>query len=164
MINSGLFTILFSVFFLLHNLEEYLSFDKNPKIYQKTSCGLLKNRTVFAYAAIFISIVVIAILTLNIFFKNVRPLATLVILSILINAVQHVILSLCLRRVVPGLLTACFLIIPFSIVALTRSTFPSWKSLLVYGATSLVVMYSITILSLLFGNYIFSKRCSSSKF
>ena len=157
-----IYALILAAIFILHNIEEYLSFDKMPKISLMNLLGKkIVTRHSFLFAITFLSFFVLAIGALNYLSENpiFYQINILVLFSLAINALQHLILSLKERRIMPGTLTAALLILPCSILYTMKlfesSKLDSW-SFLKYALLSPIVMFISIYISLWLG-YLLTK-------
>ncbi|MBI5346676.1 MAG: HXXEE domain-containing protein [Chlamydiae bacterium] len=157
--NEKTYVLILALIFVLHNIEEYASYDQIPSAYFKLIGNKFKNSRTFLYAIAILSIVVIFITLLNYFFSNKILETSIIILvfSILINALQHVIGSIWYRRFLPGTFTGIFFIIPFSIVYLIKfdaNMKMDFYNLLLYISLSIIVMFLSIYFSLRLGYFL----------
>ena len=106
------YPLLFATVFLVHNLEEFLFFDRMPKFrYAKK----IYNRKSFLFSIVVLSLLVIFFSVWGYLHKSsiVRNVNIIILFSLTINAIQHGLLSIWYRRIIPGTLTAIFLCFPY---------------------------------------------------
>lgn len=74
-------------------------------------------------ATAFLAIVVVIVMGLNALIENqfLAILSVIIFLAILINALQHIATSIWHRKMLPGVYTALFLILPYSVFLLLFS-------------------------------------------
>lgn len=157
--NEKTYVLILALIFVLHNIEEYASYDQIPSAYFKLIGNKIKNSRAFLYAIIILSAVVVLTALLNYFFSNKILETSIIILvfSILINALQHVVGSIWHRRFLPGTFTGIFLIIPFSIVYLIRfyaNMKMDFYGLMLYISLSIIVMLLSIYFSLKLGYFL----------
>jgi hypothetical protein len=152
MIDSIFFTLSLPLIFIIHNIEEYISFDKYPIPLIKR----FNDRSVFKYALIILSMTVTTILALNYCYnsKILHFLTIIILFSIFINGIQHCALSLVLRKITPGTFSAAILILPFSVLVFYNekmSLFNKIEDVLIYLFISMPIMYISIVFSLFCG-------------
>lgn len=154
--------LLLPIILILHNIEEYRSFDEFKTFYLKKMNPKLLHRKVFGYALILLTLFVSALCISN-YLMN-RPLlqfaTTLVALSLLINGMHHCISSLRMRKMLPGTLSSIFLFIPCTVVYLIyleRETPFGLFDLVRWSILSMILMFVAIRLSLWTG-YLFFKE------
>lgn len=159
MLNSLLFTIGLPLIFILHNIEEFLCFDKFKDTFYKYIGKQFQHRNIFLYAIIILSLIVVITVILNQIYANniVHSLTIIIFLAVFINGLQHCLGSIYFRQLLPGTLTAFILIIPFSIYILFsgyKEIFTGIDSALMHFVLSLLVMYLSIFISLWIGFFI----------
>lgn len=112
-----IYALILAAIFIVHNVEEYLSFDEMKKMGFKFLGKNRVTRGAFLFAITFLSLLVVLLSVLNYLFDNdlFQKANTIVLFALTINALQHVIASIWHRRVLPGTLSAAFLILPFTV-------------------------------------------------
>ncbi len=145
--------MILAVIFLLHNLEEWLSFDEMPKpgIGKK-----IMTRKSFLFSAVLLSSLVI-LFSLPTFEK----IHLIILFSLLINSLQHGVLSIRHRRIVPGTYTALLLIFPYSLFLLARMIQEGKTDVLTLIVNLILSPFvmGLSIVSTLFlGYYLFSNK------
>ena len=159
MINSLLFTIGLPLIFIIHNIEEYFTFNHSTVSPLKFIGAEFCDRNVFLYAVTILSVGIIAFMTLNyLYISQFFQLMSIVILfSILINGLEHFIGSIFYKTVLPGAVSAVLLMIPFSIYGLFMGRdeiFGSIKGALTYILVSIVIMFVSIFISFWLGFFI----------
>jgi hypothetical protein len=116
------------------------------------------NKAIFRYAISFLSIFVIIIAMLNYHHTNIiiHIITVTVLMAIFINGVQHCVISLIYKKILPGTITAIILIIPFSLWVFLSEKILFSLGFFIYLVLGFVVMYIFIILSLSFG-YVINK-------
>lgn len=157
--NTIILVLLLPLIFILHNVEEYISFDQFKDIYLKVIGRDFFDRNIFLFAISFLSISVSSIIIANYFISNhyLQLVTVIIVFSIFINGIQHCIGSLICRKILPGMLTAVFLIIPFSIIFILKLKYEilfGIKDFIVYMIVSAVVTYVAIFVSLFFGYFL----------
>ena len=107
------YPMLLATVFLMHNLEEMIFFDRMPKFrYAKK----IFNRRSFLFSLTVLSILAIFFAVWGYLYRSpiVQNVNIVVLFSLTINAIQHGLLSIWYRRIIPGTLTALFLVLPVS--------------------------------------------------
>ena len=118
--NTKILGIFLSGFFILHNIEEYRSFKDFKAFYLKKINEKLRHRKVFLYALILLTFFVSGICISNylIASQTLQFATTLIAVSLFINGMQHCIFSVWTRKILPGTISAIFLLIPCSAIYL----------------------------------------------
>ena len=152
-ISTQKISLLLPIIFVIHNIEEYLSYARLADYYFKFIDPKLKDPKVFLYAVSILSIVVVLIVGVSYFYCNkiTKFLTMIVFFSIFINAIQHCINSLFFRKILPETITSILLIIPYSIIFIINMKNGSifeFKDFLLYGILSVIVMKISILLSL----------------
>ena len=116
----GAISVALAVAFAVHNFEEWRGLDSFLRTFHARLDVRLKDRFVFAFALTFLSVAVLALAVVDWVWDPapVRFLCRVIVLGILLNAVWHCALSLYRRQLVPGTVSALFLIIPLAAAAL----------------------------------------------
>jgi hypothetical protein len=156
---SLLLTVGLPLTFILHNIEEYFTFEHSAVSPLKFIGNEFCDRDVFLYAVTILTVGIVAFMTLNYFYINqfFRLMAIVVLFSLLINGIEHFIGSLFYRRVLPGAVSAVGLMIPFSIygiVAERAEIFATTKGALTYLLVSVVIMFVSIFISFWVGFFI----------
>ncbi|HEV2614120.1 MAG TPA: HXXEE domain-containing protein [Gammaproteobacteria bacterium] len=159
MVNSLLFTVVLPVIFILHNIEEYVSFDPSAWSFYRFIGNEFYNRAVFFYALCLLSITVIVAVTLNYIYAGslLHALVVITFFSIFINSLEHCAVSLWRRKILPGTISSVLLIIPFSLYALIvghKDMFVGIQGALNYVFVSFIVMVVAVFLGLWSGFFI----------
>ena len=107
-ISTQKISLLLQIIFVIHNIEEYLSYASLADYYFKFVDPKLKDPKVFLYALSILSIVVVLLVGVGYFYcNNITKFLTMVVFfSIFINAIQHCINSLFFRKTLPGTITS----------------------------------------------------------
>jgi len=157
--NDKIYSLLLSAIFIIHNLEEYFSFDRMPKIriFKK-----IMNRRSFLFSIGIFSLFVLLLSLLNYFLENkiLQKINLLILFSLTINSIQHLILSIWYRRIAPGTISAILLMFPCSVLYFL-TLFDEKKldgfTFVEYLILSPIVMGVAIIGTLWFGNFLCSK-------
>ncbi len=154
--------LLLPVVFILHNIEEYRSFEDFKAFYFKTIHVKLRHRKVFGFALLILTLLVSLICIANYLATNsfLGFATTIVAMSLLINGIQHSVCSCLARKLLPGTISAIFLLIPCSIVYLAfleKETQFGISSIISWSLVSVVSMFVSIHISLWIG-YFFFKR------
>lgn len=157
-INVNEFLLLFPVIFILHNVEEVISYKKFKIPFIRVFKAILTDPNVFRHAVIFLSLIVLSVMLCDYFIvNNVLSMLTLIIIcSLLVNGLQHCMSSLFFRQFLPGTYTSVFLMIPFSaiyIILMSNEIFFYFGNFVVYFCISIVFMYISIFLGLFFGYF-----------
>jgi Protein of unknown function with HXXEE motif len=139
--------------FVLHNVEEYISFDRMPK-------SLFGQNWMHLNSFLFSILVLSSVLLVAAFCKN-EILNIIILFSLMLNALQHCVLSIWYRKMTAGTFSAMFLMLPFSILYLLHlfeSGAINFYSFIVYLLVSPVVMVGSILATLGVGNYFFKQR------
>lgn len=152
--------------FILHNVEEYRSFEDFKAFYLKTIDPKFCNRKVFLYALIILTLFVSGICVLNYSMSSqaLRFATTIINVSLLLNGIQHIVSSLWMRKFLPGTISAAFLLIPCSLVYLVflaKETHFGIVAIVTWVLLSIIVMFVSIRISLWLG-YLFFKRTRRS--
>ena len=112
------------IIFILHNYEELHGFELFKKVYAKFSNGLLGDYDIFRYAIIFLNTMVILLSIAEYIVENhvTKIIFIVLVFSILINAVQHIVLSVRYQKMLPGIYTSIILIIPYFVLLILTSS------------------------------------------
>lgn len=153
------FSLLLPLIFILHNIEEYVSFDQFKEFYVKLAGKILADRNVFFIAIIFLSIIAVTIIIANYFLHNyyLQLAAVITVFSIFFNGLQHCFGSLVFKKLLPGTLTSIFLIIPFTIIfifKLKNEVLFKINILIACMLISVIVLFLAIFVSLVFGNLV----------
>jgi hypothetical protein len=99
------------VLFILHNIEEFLGFDKMKAIMSNTVLGGLYQKEQFLTAIVILSIIVAVLFWLNYRVNSRIFNYTIFLISIAIgiNAIFHLVGSLKAWELLPGVITAVFI-------------------------------------------------------
>jgi hypothetical protein len=156
------------VVFIVHNIEEYRSFEKFKTFYLKAINSKFRHRTVFLYALMILTIFVSGVCISNYLMTSqiLRFATTIVAMSLLANGIQHCISSLWARKILPGTISAIFLLIPCSaiyLVFLEKETQFSILDIVGWFIVSMIVMFLSIRASLWIGYFLFKRSNSCSK-
>ena len=104
----------------VHNLEEWRGYEKWVKAYHERLNVRLSNRRVFGFALILLSVIVLVLGVLECVEGPGRTtmFSRVVVFALLVNALGHCVQSLRMRQLVPGTVSALFLIIPLALIAI----------------------------------------------
>lgn len=139
--------------FILHNFEEWYFFDRLPKL------GPFKrfaNRNSFLFA---ISLLTVLVIVCS--FPYFQKTHLIILLSLMINAIQHGVISIWYRRIIPGTFSALLLMLPFSTIYLIKlfsGTGLGLKMFIYNLFLSLIAMGIAIWTTLWLGNFIFSNK------
>ena len=151
-ISTQKISLLLPIIFVIHNIDEYLSYSRLVDYYFKFIDPKLKDPKVFLYAVSILSIVVVLIVWVSYFYCNkITKFLTMIVFFSIFNAIQHCIHSLFFRKILPGTITSILLIIPYSIIFIINMKNGSifeFKDFLLYGILSVIVMKISILLSL----------------
>ena len=158
-ISTQKLVLLLPVIFVLHNIEEYLYYDKFTNYYPKFVDQKFNDQKVFLVAVSILSVAVALIAGLDYCFSNniIKHLTVIVLFSVFINAIQHCICSLFFRKILPGTITSVLLIIPYAIIFITTAKLElnfGFKELISYGIASIFVMIISILISLKIGYWL----------
>lgn len=162
--NDKIYPLLLSAIFIIHNLEEYLSFDQMPKMIFKK----IVNRRSFFFSINILSLFVILSSILNYFLENriLQRINLLILFSLAINSIQHLVLSFWRRKLVPGTISATLLMLPCSLLyfhALFEKEKLDGFTFIMYLILSPIVMSIAIISTLWIGNILCSKTTKKGK-
>ena len=150
----NIFSMLLATVFLLHNLEEMIFFDRMPKFqYAKK----IFNRGSFLFSIVVLSLLAIFFAVWGYLYRSpiVQNVNIIVLFSLTINAIQHGLLSIWYRRIIPGTWTALFLILPISALFFMKlyelKALSCW-SFVGYLVLSPAVMIALILITLWIGN------------
>lgn len=151
--NEQVIFFILALIFMIHNWEEYISFDQMPKPWVGKK---ILNRRNFLFATILLSLIVLLLS-----FPYFKKVHALVVSVLAINSLQHVVLSLWHRRVVPGTLSALFLMLPFCFLyfaRLFREGEMDLCGLLQYLILAPIAMVISIMIALWLAHFIFSNK------
>lgn len=108
-----------AIAFVVHNFEEWLGFDHFREVFLGRLDTRLKDHFVFGAALVFLSAAVLGVTLFECVFDMtlVHCLSRISVLEIGLNALWHCGLSLYRRQLVPGTLSALFLLVPLAATA-----------------------------------------------
>lgn len=133
--SSGAVSLALAVAFIVHNLEEWSGYDRLVQMFPGTIDERLRDRTVFGYGLVFLSVTVVTVAALQWF--DATQLASLfglvIALALFFNALWHCAASLLWCEVLPGTVSALLLILPLS-------SFEIWVACRDQGSSLLVVI------------------------
>lgn len=161
MVIGKIYFITLAIAFIIHNIEECLLFGRTSSNYLKIIGSKLNNFYVFLNATILLDIIVICVFLLYYKFPHeIFSIAAIVITyGMLINAIQHLCASIIYKKIMPGVITSIFFLIPTSTLCLIKiysSISIGFLATACYIISSLVFMILLIYLSLWLG-YIFIK-------
>lgn len=115
MIDALWFAVVLPLIFIVHNIEECVYFDYSVPTLFRVIGGHFYSRRIFIYAISILSSAVAMITALNYFITDqlIHVLMVVIIMSMLINGLQHAVGSLSQRRMLAGSWSAIFFVIPF---------------------------------------------------
>ncbi|MEL3970720.1 HXXEE domain-containing protein [Rossellomorea oryzaecorticis] len=146
------------IIFAIHNVEELPQMEKwADKVFDERQVPFLSDLYTFesvALAMLLLTITVGVVIYFEYKFRNrvTYVLSLLSVCLLLVNGIVHLVQFLIFKQYVPGLISACFLLIPFLsyiFYGLFKSERLTKKQILVYLTISLVAMNPIIILFLL---------------
>lgn len=155
------------IIFVLHNYEEFRGFGRFKEVYSKFAAGCFGNQDVFKYAIIFLSTIVVIAVGGNYLFDTyfTRFACLVVVFAIFINAVQHILLSVRYRKILPGTYTSFFLIIPYFVILILTAGIDVmlfkqhfFKVLFFSVIVMLLSVYLSLVLGYIFKIYVTKKR------
>lgn len=151
-----------SIVFIVHNIEEYRSFEDFKAFYLKAINSIFHHRTVFLYALIILTIFVSGLCISNYMLTSqaLRFATTIVAMSLLTNGIGHCISSVLNRNILPGTISAIFLLIPCSVVYLVfleKETLFGVFDILGWFLVSMIMMF-LSIRASLWIGYLLYKR------
>ena len=166
--HTEIWGLFFPAVFILHNIEEYRSFEVFNAFYLKAINSKFRHRMVFLYALIILTVFVSGLCISNYLMTSriLRFATTIVSMSILTNGIQHCISSLWARKILPGTISAIFLLIPCSavyLVFLEKETQFSVLDIVGWFIISMIVMVLSIRASLWIGYLLFKRSNSGSK-
>ncbi len=154
--NSETWGLLLPVASLIHTAEEYWSFDEFRQAFLPSQDQKFQKRSVFAGALIIITLFIAAIALSNYLVggKILQFLTTLIALALQLNAIQHLFLSSCKGKIVPGTLSAVLVVIPSCLLYLMQlkneihyTTF----DIILWSILAAILMYATIQISLRLG-------------
>lgn len=159
---SKVFGLFLPLIFILHNIEEFRSFAVFKEFYFKKINKKLKHKRVFFYSLVILTVFVSGICIGNYFASSqaVHLMTTLIAMAFLINGLQHCITSLWMHKVLPGTISALFLLIPSSVtyfILLEKETQFGILELISWILFSVIFMYLAIHASLWLGYLIFKQ-------
>lgn len=109
--------LLLPVILILHNAEEYWSFEEFKKTHLRFIKEKFRQRKIFLYALVILTTCASGICISNYFVggRTFQFVTTIIVLSLFLNGIQHCISSLWARKILPGTISAAFLLIPYPI-------------------------------------------------
>ena len=112
--------LLLPIVLAIHNLEEYLQHEDFINTYHPGLSARLTARPATFWAITTLTAAVAFICVVAVLSKNqaLLSISKISIGAVMLNAVSHCLLSLKRRRWVPGTRSACFLVLPYSVIAL----------------------------------------------
>src|ERR1700739_4561610 len=132
------YILLFPLVLALHNLDEYARYEQFVSAYHPRLPARFTTRRVvlIAAAGLTLASALISVLTYLLSDGWLVVSSKLSVLSLFANAVGHCIVSLRRRRLLPGTLSACVLVLPYGLVALVlmRNSGASVRELVAYAA------------------------------
>ncbi|OAT81013.1 hypothetical protein A6P54_13550 [Bacillus sp. MKU004] len=152
------FLWLVPIIFAIHNAEELPQMEQwAEKVFQNRSVPFLSELYSFKSVALAMLLLTVAVGLVIFMEYKLRTKVTyvLTVLSVcllLVNGIVHVVQFLIFKQYVPGLVSACILLIPFLsylLYRLIKTGRLSKKQIAVYLTISLVAMNPIIILFLL---------------
>ena len=152
-------TLFLPIIFMLHNIEEYVSYAQFSKYYSRFIKKEFNDSTVFLYAISLLSAIAFIIVAANYFFNNdiLHYLMIIMLISISINAIQHCISSLYFKTILPGTISSITLIIPYATllsINLYKQHYPKIEWILYITIISFIFMYLLLFMSLYIGYWI----------
>ncbi len=142
----------------VHSLEEWRGYEKFAQAYHTRLNVRLNNRRVFGVALIFLSI---AVLVLGVLECAEGPGRTtmfsrIVVFALLVNALGHCAQSVRRRQLVPGTVSALFLIIPLASIALysLRRDYGESEATLIVSFLASLAILPIAVYGSLWGAFV----------
>ena len=113
--------LLFPLVLAIHNYDEYSRHEEFIRVYHPRVPAELNTRSTFFWAATTLTVFAAAVCWGALFSKNPTLLtfAKASIFALMFNAITHCALYFRRRRLLPGTLSACLLVLPYSLVAVT---------------------------------------------
>lgn len=148
--NESTYPFILSLIFVLHNAEEYISFDRMSKI-------IPMKKWSFLFSIALLSALVVLFAASEVF----AGANIVVLFALLINSLQHCLLSIWHKKMVAGIYTALFLMLPFSVfyfIRLCELGIINYGNFLAYLAVSPVIMVISIVGTLRLGDYLFSNE------
>jgi len=101
-------------------MEELKRFNELKAAYYSNFFKKIIDRFVFKNAIIILSVIVSVVFILNFYMRNdfLGYASKIIFFAVLINAIQHIVLSSINKKMLPGSYTSLFLIIPYSIISI----------------------------------------------
>ncbi len=120
--SSEAWGLLLPVAAIIHNAEEYVSFDKFRQSFLSKLDPKLQERRVFAWALLIITLFITVITVSNYFVGSaiLQFLTTLIALALQLNAIQHLFLSFKTEKLVPGTISAVLVVMPACLLYLMQ--------------------------------------------
>ena len=116
----NILVLLFPIVLAIHNLDEYARYEGFVSAYHPRLAAKPTTRPAIFWAATALTVAA-AVICLAAFIWETPVLLVgtkVLICALLLNAVSHCLLSLKRRRVLPGTRSACFIVLPYGVVAL----------------------------------------------
>jgi hypothetical protein len=145
-----------------HNMEEWQGYTEWVTVYHSRLNARFKDRAVFRFALILLTVLVLAVALAHYWTGRATVLCKVIVFAILLNAIGHCIVSLYKRRIVPGAITALFLIIPLAsaeIYVMVRVFADNFARLAAYAVLSLVLT-PVAVYGSLWGGLGAKRLCS----
>ena len=140
--------IIFMFCFTLHNIEEAL-WGIEWKNQTMPNSRIKANQNLFNYALLGVTILAYLVSGLHLLYPDNEYFEYAFIGGVgfmLFNAVMpHLILTIVYKKLCPGVLTGCFLIIPFNIIILNNAINNGLKIIEIIVATIIVAAIVLTI-------------------
>jgi hypothetical protein len=104
----------------VHNIDEYSRYDQFVRLYQRRIPERFTTRRVMRDAMILLTLTAAVISALTYLFRTPALLSVskIAVFALMLNAIGHCVQSLTKRRMMPGILSAITLVLPYSIAAI----------------------------------------------
>ncbi len=158
-------SLLLPIIFMIHNMEEYLFYEKFSNCFALIKPKCNNSKRSFGWAIVLLSVLTILIIGTDYFIANkiTTFLKIITAVAIFVNAIQHVTYTVFFRKILPGTITSIFLIIPYSvtfIITIKKELMITYKEFLLYGMLSIIITRIVIITSLKIGNWLSNKVVS----
>ena len=142
----------------VHNLEEWRGYEKWVQAYHERLNVRLRNRRVFGFALIFLSVTVLVLGVLECVEGPGRTTicSRIVVFALLVNALGHCAKSLRTRQLVPGTVSALLLIIPLALIAISvmRRDYGDTEATLILSLLASLAVLPIAVYGSLWGGFV----------
>ena len=141
--SDPIYPFILAIIFLMHNYEEWLSFDSMPKF------SFIKKY--FHRKAFLFAISVLSVLVTVFSFPYFQKMHLIILFALTINALQHCFLSIWHRKLIPGTFSALFFMLPFSLFCLIKLfqegalDFPKFIKYLILSPIVMIISIGTTL-------------------